>query len=90
MPTFREKVIKEALLQKQLKLEGKPIPSSDKKYARLSGLVMLIAGSVGFLFVAQVVDDVSLLSVFAILFMIVITIAGILQFLTGMHLLTKR
>ena len=88
--SYRDNVIKEALEQKRLRAEGKPIPASAKVYARKSGLITFLIGLIGMVIFSFISGMGSSIYLAAILFSLVITLLGLAQLITGKHLLTKR
>lgn len=87
---FRDKVKTEAKAQKELKASGKPIPPELKKYARLSGVIMILGSGagLGLLIVLAKVSGFS--SVGISLFFGFFMLLGVAQVITGRHFLAKR
>jgi len=88
--SFKENVIKEALIQKDLRQKKLPIPPEHKKYARLAGLFLAIVGGVGCAAILLISYIGERIFVFAILFTGVIAVMGFSQLISGQHILTRR
>ncbi len=87
---FRHNVEKEARLHLKLKSEGKPIPPEHRIYARKSGLIVTLVGAAGFLAIWAIYAWSARIYVGMFLFTAVIAIMGLLQLITGKHLITTR
>lgn len=88
--SFRDKVMAEAFLQKQLRAKGEKISEQHKKYARLSGLMLFLVSGSGCAVILLISSWSNLYSIFGILFTATFCLGGLAQLITGRHLLTKR
>lgn len=87
---FRQKVRYEAQRQSELLTSGQVIPPGLKKYARLSGLVMIIAPTFGLVILFLIAQDSGTTSVGVTLFFCFFILLGLAQLITGRHFLARR
>jgi hypothetical protein len=87
---FRDKVIEEAIAQRELRSEKRPIPANLRRYARLSGLGIVLTCCAGSVVVAVLAYFFGALYWGIILFFFALAAIGFLQLVTGLHLLTRR
>lgn len=88
--SFRDRVIAEALKQKELRAAGQRIPPEFKWYSRISGLVTFLVCTLGTALVLKIGLGSGSYYVFAILFFAALALGGLIQAVTGQHLLTRR
>lgn len=86
---FRDKVKAEAKAQKELRAAGQPIPKQLKKYARLSGLVMMIAPTFGLFVLYVIARSSGTTSVGVTLFFSLFILVGLAQLISGRHFLAR-
>lgn len=87
--TFKQHVQEEAKKQKELRALGQPIPSEYKKYARLSGLFAWLISGVGSLVILGIGFSSGSYYVAFILLFAVLSVGGLIQLITGKHLLSR-
>lgn len=87
---FRDNVKAEAAKQKEFKTAGKHIPAEFKIYARKSGLAMFLISGIGALFILGVGMMSGTYYVFFILLFAVLSVMGLLQVITGKHLISGK
>jgi len=88
--SLKEKIVKEALVQKDLKAKHLPISAEHKKYARLAGMIIAIVSGLGCGIILLISYTSDRIFVFAILFTGVLALIGFAQFVSGRHILTRR
>lgn len=88
--SFRDSVADEARTQDALRAQKRPIPAHLRRYARLAGLGVMLTCTVGSILIAVLGYFFGALYWFAILFLLVLAGMGLLQFVTGRHLMTGR
>lgn len=84
---FRDKVKQEALQQKALRRQGKPIPPELKKYARLSGLFACLIAGIGSLAIFGIGVMTGTYYIAFILLFAVLALFGLIQLVSGYYLL---
>ena len=87
---FRAKVIEEAIQQRKLSDAGEPIPSHLRVQARLSGLIVAGVATAGGFGIAWLGLGSGEVYVGALLFVGVLALGGLIQVISGRHLLTRR
>lgn len=87
---FRDDVRAEAKKQKELLSAGKAIPAEYKKFARKSGLGIFLVGGVGALAIVGVGTASGTYYVAFILLFAVLSGAGLLQVITGKHIISGK
>lgn len=86
--SFRDKVLDEADAQRTLRAKRQPIPASQRVYARLAGLGVIVTCMVGSILVAVLAYFFGPLYWGVILFFLALAGLGFLQLITGRHLMT--
>lgn len=87
---FRDHVRQEAQEQRRLRAANQPIPANLKKYARLSGLVLLIAPGIGEILFFLLLSDTGYVSVTFSLLFLVLMVIGLAQIISGRHIISGR
>ena len=88
--SLRQNVIREAHAQRDLRRAGQPIPAEPRRYARIAGAILSVAGAAsagGFL---ELWTETNGPFVFGILFAVAISVGGLAQLGTGLHRVTRR
>jgi len=88
--SFRQNVIGEAYAQRDLRRGGQEIPADLRRYARFSGAILCVGGALAMGGFMELWTETNNLFVFGILLAAVISVGGLAQLLTGLHLLTRR
>ena len=87
---FRDKVIAEAVAQRELRKEGRAIPAALRRYARLAGLGTAAAAGGGATLIVVLAFRYGTLYWGGVLFLGVLGLMGLVQAITGLHLITRR
>lgn len=87
---FRDRVRQEAAEQRRLRAAGQPIPTTSKKYARLSGLALIIAPGIGEILFFLLLDNTGYVSVTFSLLFLVLMVIGLAQIISGRHIISGR
>lgn len=87
---FRDKVKAEATAQRDLKANGKPIPAELKRYARFSGVILIIGPGLGLILLYGVARSTSTIAVGAGLFFAFFVLVGVAQVITGRYFLAAQ
>lgn len=87
---FRDKVIAEAIAQRELRKAGKAIPADLRRYARLAGLLTAALTGGGATVILLLGYHYGTLYWGALLFMAVLAMMGLVQAVMGLHLISRR
>ncbi|MEZ4380734.1 MAG: hypothetical protein R3A79_05275 [Nannocystaceae bacterium] len=87
---FRDRVREEADHQRELRAAGAAIPASARRYARIAGAATLAAGGGGAALIVALGVLYGQLYYGAALFLGALGLGGLVQLLSGRHLMTGR
>lgn len=87
---LRDKIIAEAIAQREQLQAGSKIPAELRKYARIAGLSTFGLCAGGAVLVFALGWHYGKVYYMAVLFLAVLAVMGLLQAIVGRHILTKR
>ncbi|MCA9662623.1 MAG: hypothetical protein KC486_30060 [Myxococcales bacterium] len=87
---FRDRVREEADHQRELRAAGKAIPASARRYARIAGAATFALGSGGAGLIVALGVIYGQLYYGAALFLAALGLFGLVQLVSGRHLMTGR
>jgi hypothetical protein len=85
---FRDRVKEEAKHQRELRAAGEAIPASARRYARLAGAMTFAAGGGGAALIVALGVIYGDLYYGAALFLAALGLGGLVQMISGRHLLS--
>ena len=87
---FRDRVSEEASRQRALRAAGEAIPASARRYARISGAATFGVGGGGAALIVVLGAVYGQLYYGAVLFLAVLGLLGLVQLVSGRHIMTGR
>lgn len=87
---LRDKIIAEAIAQRELVRAGSPIPAELRKYARIAGLLTFAVTTAGGVLVFVLGWQYGQVYYGALMFFAAMGGMGLIQAIAGRHMLTRR